>query len=165
METTTEAQEARGVITGNEGGPIELKKAAQWTANHRLRHPNGTISQFFGREILNKLLNQPGSLGIRFYYANSQKLTGWQKFFVGIGNFFIKVVANAEGEKRVIITSVIETGEDLLPHEMSQQAAVSGDVKTFKLMAMGAAPIDIGDQSMPCPGSGGCPSNALTGGY
>jgi hypothetical protein len=161
METVTETDQKRGVITGKEGGPIELDKAVQWTANHRLRHPKGTVSQFFGQEILNRLLNQPGSLGIRFYYANSQELTAWQKFFVAIGNFFIKVVANADGEKRVIITSVLENGEDLLPSEGSQQSAMSSEVQTFKLMA--AAPV-VGDQSMPCPGTSGCPSNALSGG-
>lgn len=166
METVTETEQKRGVITGEEGGPIELDKAAQWTANHRHRHPKGTVSQFFGRDILNKLLNQPGSLGIRFYYANSQQLTGWQKFFVAIGNFFIKVVANAEGEKRVVITSVIETGEDLLPYETKAEDAVAktAEARTFSLMAGRLDPIEIGDQSHPCPGSAGCPSNVLSGG-
>jgi len=163
METTTETQQARGVITGNEGGPIELDKAASWTANYRHRHPKATISQFFGRVILNRILEQEGCLGIRIYYANSQHLTSFQKFFVAIGNFFIKTIAHADGEQRFVITGVIETGEDLLPRDMKNEAAVSTGEKTFSLMAAKLDDTTIGDQSTPCPGTAGCPSNVLTG--
>src|SRR5436189_6206800 len=108
METTTTEQtkQARGVITGEEGAPIELDKAASWTANHRSRQhsKDATISQFFGQVILNRILQQDGCLGIRIYYANSQSLSSWQRFFVAVGNFFIKVVANAEGEHRFVIS-------------------------------------------------------------
>ncbi len=164
METqeAKQTQEKRGVITGEEGGPIELEKAAGWTANYRHRHPNGTISQFFGQVILNRILQQDGCLGIRIYYANSQRLSGWQKFFVGLGNFFIKVVANAEGEQRFVIAGVTQDGEDLLPGDMKAEAAVSTSEKTYKLTAAHEKNA-VADQSMPCPGSAGCPKNKLTG--
>jgi hypothetical protein len=156
---TTETKPTRGVITGNEGGPIELEKAAKWTANHRHRHSKGgTISQFFGQVILNRILQQDDCLGIRIYYANSHSLSGWQRFWVGIGNFFIKTIANAEGEQRFVITGVTETGEDLLPGETKGETAVTSPVHTYKIRK----PVDIGDQSMPCPGSVGCPSNSLS---
>jgi hypothetical protein len=162
-EAEQQTKQRRGVITGEEGGPIELEQAASWTANHRHRHSKGaTISQFFGQVILNRILQQDGCLGIRIYYANSQHLSGWQKFFVAIGNFFIKVVANAEGEQRFVIAGVTETGDDMLPEDMKGEAAVSTGEKTYKLMAR-AADNSLGDQSMPCPGSVGCPSNALSG--
>lgn len=157
-ETELQTKQKRGVITGEEGGPIELEKAASWTANHRNRHSkDATISQFFGQVILNRILQQDGCLGIRIYYANSQHLSGWQKFFVAVGNFFIKVVANAEGEQRFVITGVTETGEDILPGG-NDKAAVSSEVHTYKLVQS-----VVGDQSMPCPGAAGCPSNVLSG--
>lgn len=169
METTTEAQQARGVITGNEGGPIELEKAAQFTANHRHRSPKGSaISQLFGQVIVNKILAQPGCLAIRIYYANRQQLTGFQRFFVAIGNFFIKTIANADGDMRFVISGVTEDGEDILPGDMKGKAAISTTFstaeKTYSLMAAKLDDTTIGDQSMPCPGSVGCPSNVLTGG-
>ena len=169
METTTETQQARGVITGNEGAPISLDDAARFTANHRHRSPKGSaISQLFGQVIVNKILAQPGCLALRIYYANRQQLTGFQKFFVAIGNFFIKTIANADGDMRFVISGVTEDGEDMLPHDMKGEAVMSTTYsttqKTYSLMAAKQDDTTIGDQSMPCPGSGGCPSNALTGG-
>ena len=163
MEATTETQATKRVITGNEGGPIDLEQAASWTANHRHRHSkNATVSQFFGQAILNRILQQEGCLGIRIYYANSHKLSSWQKFLVSIGNFFIKTLANAEGQQRFIITGVIENGADILPEHNNSgnnnvNAALSSPAPTHKLMLS-----IVGDQSHPCPGSEGCPSNVLT---
>jgi hypothetical protein len=56
-------------ITGKEGGPIGLSEAATWTKNYRDKFPDDTISQFFGKEILQSTLAQAGCMGIRFYYA------------------------------------------------------------------------------------------------
>jgi hypothetical protein len=154
---TMEKPDQRSPITGNEGGPIELELAASWTANYRDRHPRETISQFFGQVILNRILQQDGCLGIRIYYANRQPLNGWQRFFVAIGNFFIKTVANAVGEQRFVIAGVLATGEDILPGGNNKTVASSNVVHTFKLEQS-----VIGDQSFPCPGSTGCPKNALT---
>ncbi|MEN0052950.1 MAG: hypothetical protein AAGC65_04740 [Mucilaginibacter sp.] len=164
METTTETQTTKRLITGNEGGPIDLEQAASWTANHRHRHPkNDTVSQFFGQAILNRILQQEGCMGIRIYYANSHKLSSWQKFLVSIGNFFIKTLAHAEGQQRFIITGVIETGEDILPEPAPKtnikdaSAALKAVAPNHKLMLS-----IVGDQSHPCPGSEGCPKNVLT---
>jgi len=41
-------------ITGKEGSPIELKKAASWTKNYRERHPGQAISQFFWKRDTRK---------------------------------------------------------------------------------------------------------------
>lgn len=167
METTAEVKQTRGVITGNEGAVISLEDAAVYTANHRNRSPKGAaISQFFGQVILHKILDQPGCLGIRIYYANRQYLNGFQRFFVAIGNFFIKTIANANGDMRFVISGVTEDGEDMLPADMEGETAISTTFstteKTFKLMATAQKSV-VGDESYPCPGSSGCPKNALTG--
>ncbi|WP_183562489.1 hypothetical protein [Mucilaginibacter sp. SP1R1] len=158
-----ETQEQRSVITGNEGAPIELNDAVSWTTNYRRRNPNAVISQFFGRTILSKILEQDGCLGIRIYFANEKHLSGWQSFFVGVGNFFIKVVANVHDEKRVVIVGVKDDGKDQLPHSTTSDAAPAGE-KTFKLMAGGSASNVVADRSHPCPGSAGCPKGKLSGG-
>ncbi|SDP99626.1 hypothetical protein SAMN05428975_5093 [Mucilaginibacter sp. OK268] len=169
METTTETQQARGVITGNEGAVISLESAALYTANHRHRIPKGAaISQLFGQVIVNKILAQPGCLALRIYYANRQQLSGFQRFFVAIGNFFIKTIANADGDMRFVISGVTEDGEDMLPADMKGETVMSTTYstheKTYKLMAA-KDDSSLGDDSHPCPGSSGCPQNALTQGY
>jgi hypothetical protein len=162
-----ETKPTRGTdpITGDEGAAIDLELAATWTKNHRHRHPDGIVSQFFGQKILKTILAQDGCLGIRIYYANKEHLSGWQKFWVSVGNFFIRVVANSDGEKRFVITGVVASGHDQLPGEAKKEvAAVSTDVKTFSLVApTGGGDNMVGNQSMPCPGSAGCPKNMLSG--
>ena len=156
-----ETNQANNPITGNEGTPIDLELAASWTKNHRHRHPNEVVSQFFGQKILNTILQQDGCLGVRIYYANKQQLNGWQRFFVAVGNFIIKNIAKAEGEKRFVITGITSSGEDQLPGEAKKEvAAVSTELKSFKLTAPTAN--IVGNQSHPCPGSSGCPQNVLS---
>lgn len=143
METTTTATEtlqARGVITGNEGAVISLDEAALYTANHRHRSPKGSaISQLFGQVIVNKILAQPGCLALRIYYANRQQLTGFQRFFVAIGNFFIKTIANADGDMRFVISGVTADGQDMLPNDTEGETVMSTTFskapKTYKMMA------------------------------
>ena len=54
---------------GKEGGEIELETAAVWTKNYRNENPGDTKGHFFGKDILNDILNQSGCMGIRMYYA------------------------------------------------------------------------------------------------
>ncbi len=57
-------------FNGTEGAPIDLETAAQWTANYRSTiAPTDTRAHFFGRDILEKILQQEGNMGIRIYYA------------------------------------------------------------------------------------------------
>jgi hypothetical protein len=164
METKT-----RTPITGKEGAEIDITLAAEWTKNHRERHPHGSISQFFGVEILQRLLQQPGCLGIRIYYANSQKLNGWQKFIISIANFLKKTVAGAVGEDHFVLVGANSLGLDLLPADGKlEMAADSSQPQTFKSMATtsgttsGSAGLVV-EQAHPCPGSANCPQNVLTG--
>ena len=56
---------------GTEGGQISLETAATLTANYRSENPNSTIAHFFGRDILNQLLEQSECVGVRVYYGMS----------------------------------------------------------------------------------------------
>jgi hypothetical protein len=161
METKT-----RTPVTGKEGAEIELHIAAEWTRNHRERHPHGSISQFFGVEILQRLLQQPGCLGIRIYYANSQKLNGWQKFILAIANFLKKTVACAVGEDHFILSGVTSDGMDQLPCNGKAKIVANSEQETFKSMATTDGTTQdsiLVEQAHPCPGSANCPQNALTG--
>jgi hypothetical protein len=126
-------------VTGREGSPIELETAASWTKHYRDNHPGETISQFFGKEILEKILAQKDCLGIRFYYAYDKP---------------------KGGKKHLIIAGVIHDGTDQIHTETPEGAAPGA-----KPLMGGNAPqlYTIGEQSAPCPGSPGCPSNVLTG--
>jgi len=152
-------------ITGEEGAAIDLELAASWTKNHRQRHPNDTISQFFGYKILSQILQQDGCMGIRIYYANDEILTGWQKFWVAVSNFILSVFANVKGQKHFIIVGVTADGEDQLPDEKSGKISTPNghtELKSLKLALTSTSTYVVGEQSMPCPGSAGCPQNVLS---
>ncbi len=153
----------RTPITGKEGAEIDLSVAAEWTKNHRERNTYGSISQFFGNEILLRLLQQPGSMGIRIYYANSHKLNGWQKFIFSIANFLKKTVAGAAGEDHFILVGVNAQGLDQLPTDV--KAAAQPQVITANTSTSGSSGTQniVVEQAHPCPGSANCPQNVLTG--
>ena len=156
-------------ITGKEGAEIEIKVAADWTKNHRERHPHSSISQFFGIEIMQRLLQQPGCLGIRIYYANSQRLNGWQKFILAIANFLRKHLAGAVGEDHFIVVGATAEGLDQLPIDGKIEMATSNaQPQTFQSHTTASTSTSgsqniVVEQSHPCPGSAGCPKNVLTG--
>lgn len=79
-------------FNGNEGQPIDLETAKQWAANYRAQNPGQTKAHFFGRVILQRLLEEPASLGIRLYY--------------GIDD---------QGAKQLMAVGAIANGDDLLP--------------------------------------------------
>lgn len=60
-------------FTGNEAERFPLETAAAWTANYRKSNPNGIKAHFFGKNIINEILAQPGCVGIRCYYAMDEK--------------------------------------------------------------------------------------------
>jgi hypothetical protein len=160
METTARATP----INGKEGAEIELSIAAEWTKNHRERHPHNSISQFFGNQILQKLLDQPGCLGIRIYYANSQKLNGWQKFILSISNFLKKSIAGAAGEDHFILVGATAEGLDMLPKDNKVDTSEAYTRMTATADSSSSGSGTVVEQAHPCPGSAGCPKNVLTGG-
>ena len=54
---------------GNEGSFIDNAKAGAWTKSYREKTPNGLMGHFFGRKVLQDLLDREGCMGIRFYYG------------------------------------------------------------------------------------------------
>jgi hypothetical protein len=56
-------------FTGKEAEEFPLDTAAEWTANYRNANPGAVKAHFFGREIIQRILDQDGCVGIRCYYA------------------------------------------------------------------------------------------------
>ena len=56
-------------FTGQEGAPIDAAIAGDWTRRYRTKNPGATQAHFFGRVILEQLLAESGSKGIRLYYG------------------------------------------------------------------------------------------------
>ena len=56
-------------FNGQEGSPIDPTTAGDWTRRYRKANAGATTGHFFGRAILQKLLDESGSMGIRFYYG------------------------------------------------------------------------------------------------
>ncbi len=162
------SQEPRPVLTGEEANPISLKQAAAWTAHYRERFPDEVISYFFGINIINEIIKQEGCVGLRVYYANSKPLNSFQKFIIGISNFLRRTIANAEGEKHLIVVGSDAHGNDQLPEDgrkrLSDNEAINeGETKKSVLYAGGPPQhYIIAEQALPCPGPG-CPKNQLTG--
>lgn len=163
-----QTQEPRYPVTGKEGAPIDLETAARWTRNYRHLRPNERISHLFGHEILQKILQQEGCLGIRMYYANSLSMNAWQRFIMAISNFLRKQVADAEGEEHLILVGTTREGKDQLPDagpvaDGEKALRTAGQEQQIVTAALrSSAEHLIAEQSNPCPGSPGCPQNALT---
>lgn len=71
---------------GSEGEAITLEEAAAFTANYRSQNQGvaETVkAHFFGREILQRMLDQEGCAGIRMYYGLDDK-GGKQLVLVGV---------------------------------------------------------------------------------
>lgn len=84
---------------GSEGKPIDLATAKAWAANYRatLPDPNkDTLAHFFGFTIIQKILAEPGCMGLRIYY--------------GIDNL---------GKKQVMLVGADASGVNLLPTAMA----------------------------------------------
>ena len=56
-----------GIFNGTEGGPMDLAVAQSWEQNWQKAHPDLPKGLFFGREILETMLAQKGTVGLRFY--------------------------------------------------------------------------------------------------
>ncbi|RYE16519.1 MAG: hypothetical protein EOP51_25635 [Sphingobacteriales bacterium] len=78
-------------FNGSEGGPICLDDAAALTDKYRSLNPNSTNGHFMGRDILLRLLDQPGCMGIRTYYG-----------------------IDADGKKQIVMVGADENEADML---------------------------------------------------
>jgi hypothetical protein len=64
-------------FTGNEEHDISLNDAVRFTATYREEKGGEFLGSYFGKEAIEKILNQQDCVGIRIYNAidNSNKLT------------------------------------------------------------------------------------------
>lgn len=56
-------------FTGKEGGPVNLETLQKAVDKYKEKNPKSTSSHFFGKDCINQLLNQPGSVGIRVLHG------------------------------------------------------------------------------------------------
>lgn len=123
------------------GGPISLEKVRLWTNNYRkINDKDITTSHFFGREVIEKILAQTGCVGIRIHYAVDDR-----------------------NHKQLILSGVDKTGKDQQPNRVHKTHENTIHLAATAQPAAAAANNDyeLYDQSWPCPGTNGCPSNDL----
>ncbi len=51
-------------FTGKEAEEFPLETAAEWTANYRNANPGTVKAHFIGRDLINKMLDQNGCMGL-----------------------------------------------------------------------------------------------------
>ncbi|SDL07978.1 hypothetical protein SAMN05421823_104319 [Catalinimonas alkaloidigena] len=157
---------------GSEGSPIELDKAAKWTANYRKRNSDQTLGHFFGRKILEKILGQPDCVGLRIYYAVEDSteedthpialdsLSMHQKIKLLFGKSDFILTKRPGREKRhLIIAGVTPDMNDQLPGEEPQQAPApaekssADDSTQAASAAVRAAPVPftLAEMATTCP--------------
>ncbi|HEY8930194.1 MAG TPA: hypothetical protein VIM55_13425 [Mucilaginibacter sp.] len=125
------------LLTGKEGEDFDLHLSAEWIKNHTDRHPHEPHSHFFGKEILQKILNQDGCVGIRFYHAHSEPK------------------GSDKGDRHIIIVGARADGSDMTNTKDAKPDPLSRE--EMKAVAYDT----VGQQSMPCPGSPGCPKSFM----
>lgn len=54
---------------GKEGRPITLEQAKRWTKRYRKENDGAVRAHFYGCDQIRALLDEPGCVGIRIYYA------------------------------------------------------------------------------------------------
>lgn len=87
---------------GTEGAQVTLAEGSGWTKNYRNGTKyNGKNGQFFGKDILNAILQQSGCMGIRIYYGEETN---------GTPNL---VIVGADADENDMTTGVI--GERCVP--------------------------------------------------
>lgn len=60
-------------FNGTEGGAIDLDNAGTLTENYRVANTGAVKGAFYGKDILNQLLDQEGCMGIRIYYGQDER--------------------------------------------------------------------------------------------
>lgn len=134
----------RRPFTGDEAAPLDLRTAARWTATDRER--NAQLARqpqayFFGRKIIDRILAQPGCVGLRVHSATDPDT----------------------GQRHLLITGVDERQNDQLP-------PLDAAPRPLRPAALGASaaeqPADpdfvIAEMAIPCPNQCG-DSNPLNG--
>ncbi|MFN5554964.1 MAG: hypothetical protein ACK48F_02010 [Chryseotalea sp.] len=98
----TKARLANGnLFDGSEGAPISIEQAKRWKKNWREKNPEGTYAHYSGGDLVRKLLDQPGAVGLRLYYA-----------------------LDDDGNRQIFYVAVDAQGNDLLPSEKAKTKGV-----------------------------------------
>jgi len=121
-------------FTGAEASPIDLATAAAWTAADRELNPGKVRGYFFGRDIIDKILKQPGCMGLRVYYATDP----------------------ATGTRHLLMVGAEANLNDQLPLALTEGAAALAVDPTE------AVEYIIAEMAVPCPSGCGSP-NELNG--
>lgn len=124
-------------FTGAESESFDLGTAAKWTAAEREQSPGQVRAYFFGRDIIEQILKQPGCMGLRIYYA-LDPLTGVRHL----------LMVGAEANLNDQLPPLLNAAGDAAP----PAGALSG-----------AAEYIIAEMATPCPS--GCGSANVLNGY
>lgn len=52
-----------------DGGPIDSAKAKHWMKKWEDKHPDGIRAYFFGKDLIEKIVNHPEAVGMRVYFG------------------------------------------------------------------------------------------------
>src|SRR5258708_39579745 len=70
LSTSTVVESQTTVLTGSEGRSISLSDARALTTNFRAANPvSAVLGEYFGRTLVQSVLNQAGADGLRIYYG------------------------------------------------------------------------------------------------
>jgi len=87
-------------FNGTEAKQVTLTEASGWTENFRATiTPGDTLGHFFGKDIINDILNQPGCMGIRIYYGLDE-----------------------EGSKNLVLAGVMANEDDLVNGVLAERS-------------------------------------------
>lgn len=101
--------------SGKEGRFVPLSLSKKWVANFRKSNPKHTHAFYFGCELFENLLKEPGCVGIRIYYAQDD-----------------------DGSPKMVLVGVDKSGRDILkksiknPTELRFSSESDSDIKTTK---------------------------------
>lgn len=107
-------------LTGNEGQPIDLETAAQWTRNYReakatiLTEENRVLSYLYREEAVRQLLEQEGCAGIRMYNG-----------------------LDGQNQRQLILVGVAVDGTDMTEGVIIAEAAPCPPICTVSPLAQG----------------------------
>lgn len=129
-------------LTGKENHKISLEDARRFTSGYkaekaefmtmeRREHKEARKGGFFGKDAIMELLNQPGCIGMRYYYGRSD-----------------------DGMKNLILVGVNEDGNDILPKPKRHEPSAERDERQ---MAVASKQIDDGEDAIICERSLPCP--------
>lgn len=139
--------------SGKEGRFISPNNSKKWVANFQKNNPGHTHAFYFGRELFENILNEPGCVGIRVYYAQDDAKNPKM------------VLMGVDRQGNNITKKQLKVPKELRMSNDSKDGGLSLESRSAGPMFMGASggdddDADSGafDNGKPCPpycGSGG----------